>query len=348
MTKRVIVTGATGLLGSHLLWELLQRGHSVVAVGRNAARLDSVRRLFAFYGDADGRQFDSLGWACADVLDYDSLLAAFAGADEVYHTAAQVSLSRGGRAMWRCNVDGTRNVVQAVAEAGVGALCHVSSIAAVGSSADGRPADEDKPWQPSAGRSVYSQSKFASEMIVWQHIHAGLNAVIVNPGVIVGPAYSSQGSGAIARTAGVPFYVDGSATVVDVRDVAACMCRLMDARAYGRRFVVGGHNCTVRDVQTAFARAYGRREPGIRIGRPALMAAATVLDALAAVSGLRFALTRQSVRSVTSRTVYSSQRVTEATGIAFRTLAEAAQNCRSYVDFCAGAQQSAAANRLFV
>jgi nucleoside-diphosphate-sugar epimerase len=192
----ILVTGSTGLVGTHLLLELAKKHRKIRATHRSSSNLQAVFDTFSLYTEdpekyldrIDWKYLDRIDWIEADVTDFESIIQALDGVDYVYHTAAFVSFDPGDRhTMTQVNVEGTANVVNACLERKVKKLCYVSSTAALGSAPDGELITEDMAWTHSKSRSAYSVSKYLSEMEVWRGMAEGLPAVIVNPSIIIGP-----------------------------------------------------------------------------------------------------------------------------------------------------------------
>ena len=193
-----LVTGATGIVGSHVVLALCRAGHTVRALVRAGSDRRFVERLLG--REPDGTALLArVRWCEGDVLDPVSLAAAMDGVRQVVHCAALVSFDpRDDEALLEVNVTGTAHVVNAALEAGVERLCHVSSIAALGTATDGAPVTEDTPWVEDEERSVYAVSKYAAELEVHRGVAEGLDAVLVNPSLIIGPGLPGRSSRTIA------------------------------------------------------------------------------------------------------------------------------------------------------
>ena len=197
----IFVTGGTGLIGSHLLYHLTSNNKQVAALKRKNSNLALVEKLFNAYSPDKTDLFNSISWVDGEIEDYQTLCNAVKGCDEVYHCAAIVSFNRKDtNQMLNVNVQGTANIVNACIEMGVKRLCHVSSVAAIGSPAEGNFVDENTPWGKSKGKSGYAISKFRSEIEVWRGSEMGLNAVVGNPTFVVGPCRWEYGCGQLSRT----------------------------------------------------------------------------------------------------------------------------------------------------
>jgi len=183
-----MVTGATGFLGAHVLYELSGRGLRVNALYRDRQKINNVKKIFGYYRDDITQLWNRINWIEGDILDYYSLRENLKDIKEVYHTAGLVSFdNRDKKRLNRINARGAAHIVNACLEQGVDKLCHVSSIATLGESDGSELIDENLMWNPGNSASAYAVSKLSGEMEIWRGIHEGLQAVIVNPSVIIGP-----------------------------------------------------------------------------------------------------------------------------------------------------------------
>src|SRR5660397_16844 len=178
----IFVTGGTGLVGAHLLFELTSAGKKVKALKRETSNVQQVLKTFSWYSENSQELFDQIEWVDGDILEYFSLEKLLKGIIEIYHCAAIVSFQLKERGkMISNNVEGTANLINAALENGVKKICHVSSIAALGRLENGELVTEETNWIPTKKISGYSESKFFSEVEIWRGIEEGLEAVIVNP-----------------------------------------------------------------------------------------------------------------------------------------------------------------------
>ncbi len=263
----ILVTGGTGLVGSHLLLELVKKNHTVHAFRRSSSNIINVLRTFGYYSDNPDELYTGIKWIEADLTDFYSIYDAIEGIEEVYHTAAAVSFDSKDKGMlMKNNVEGTANLVNACLERKIKKLCYVSSTSVIGSVPSGELATEDMVWTPSKNQSLYSVSKFKSEMEVWRGIAEGLNAVIVNPSVIIGPGNWDRSSSMLFSTIwkGLRYYTEGVSGYVDVRDVVKAMIQLMESDISGERFLVTSDNLSFREVFEMIAKALEKKPPRIR------------------------------------------------------------------------------------
>lgn len=320
----ILVTGATGLVGGHLIWHLLQKNERIAAIKRTTSNLEPLKTIFRFYNANPEELLSRIDWRIADVLNAESLTAAMHDVKIMYHCAAVVSLGSGSDVLTDTNVRGTRNVVQACLSAKIKKLCFVSSIAACGKYKDGKPADENAEWTDDVSRSAYSRSKYFSEQEVWKGIRSGLNAVIVNPGVILGVSGQNAGSSQLfyQMQKGLMFYTMGGTGYVDVQDVVRAMITLTESEISGERFVLVGENASNRDILWHMADGFGRKRPFINVPKSVLMFAGSIMELLGKIFGFQPLIDRGTARSATHREFYNSSKIEKAIDFKFTSMAE--------------------------
>jgi dihydroflavonol-4-reductase len=310
----IIVSGATGFLGSHLVCHLLEKGHAVKALKRSSSTLTEFNYIFSTHFEDQPIQvredlLKRLTWAEADLFDIISLEEALAGASEVYHCAAIVSFLPGDRdRLMRVNVQGTANMVNAALQNKVARFCHVSSIASLGRDDSGTVITESNKWRDSVHNSNYAISKYKGEMEVWRGIEEGLHAVIVNPSVILGVGDWKKGSCRIFDICrkGMPFYTGGVNGYVDVRDVARAMYMLMNREAsFGQRYILSAADIQMKLLMTKVAEGLGTRPPRLPVNRFMAEIAWRFFALTAAISGKEPAITRETARTSIRKKIYS-------------------------------------------
>jgi nucleoside-diphosphate-sugar epimerase len=325
----ILVTGATGLLGSHLLIELTQKGQSCRALYRNKEKIADVRALFSYYfHDSAEEKWESVEWFSCDLLNISELDGAMKNIDYVYHCAALVSFFKADfEACIKHNRLATANVVNFSLNHQVKKLCYVSSTAAVGVNTKGQTTELNK-WEPGSEVSGYSVSKFLAEKEVWRGIEEGLNAVIINPCVIFGPGDWNSSSLAIFKAAkkGMPFYPPGSNAIVDARDVSSAMFQLMNSSKQTERYLCTGPNMRFYDLFTALTKKLGKRRPKYVAPKFVALIFALSNELLGHMTGKRSGVSIESVHSGYKSISYDRTKIEMAINIPFHTLDETIDN----------------------
>ena len=229
-----------------------------------AITLRWVKQIFSYYSDNYENLIQKIDWVDGDILDLYSLEDAFINVGKVYHCAAVVSFDgKNKKELMNANVQGTEYVVNLCLSHKIEKLCHVSSIASLGGSLNGELIDENSKLTSIKNHSAYSVSKFKSEMEVWRGIQEGLNAVIVNPSVILGPGFWNSGSGSLFTKAaqGIKYFTLGVTGFVDVRDVVDAMVRLMESDINSERFIINSENLSYKDLFDRVAVAMNVAKP---------------------------------------------------------------------------------------
>ena len=246
----VLVTGASGLVGKHLIQALVQKGTPVTGL---------YRSTIPVFDDAE-----KANWIQADILDIVALEEAMQGVQQVYHCAAIVSFdSKNTKQLDQTNIEGTANVVNACLNQGIEKLLFVSSVAALGRIRENEAINETMNWTEETSNSAYGKSKYLAEMEVWRGIGEGLNAVIVNPVIILGSGDWLKGSSAIFKSAydEFPWYTEGKSGFVDVIDVVKAMVLLMESTINAQRFIISAANIGYREIFTLIALAFHKKPP---------------------------------------------------------------------------------------
>ena len=325
----ILVSGGTGFLGAHLLFRLVSEGAKVKALKRASSSIHFTEKIFSNYAENPNELLKNIEWVEGDLLDMFSLLDAFDGIDQLYHTAAMVSLDSGdGMDLMNTNTQGTANVVNAALEKKVGKLCYVSSIGALGYEADQKVIDEETPWDTSKDKSLYSKSKYEAEKEVWRGMAEGLNAVIVNPSVILGPGDWNQGSPKIFNTVykGLKFYPQGTNGFVDVNDVVTAMTKLMISGISNARFIVNSENISYRQLFDWMAEFMKITGPKHKAGKFVGELGWRLSKFISLVSGQPQSITKSAIRSSNRLYVYSNNKLLQAIDMQFMPVKESVQN----------------------
>lgn len=323
----ILVTGGTGLVGAHLLFELTKAGHRVKALRRQQSNTDWVKKIFSYYSDQTETLFARIEWVEGDILDYLSLEEALKGITGIYHCAAIISFhGHDHDMMLNNNVKGTGNLIDAAIHNGVSRFCHVSSIAALGKTQDGSEINEETYWTPSKRKSGYSLSKFFSEMEVWRGIEEGLDAVIVNPSIIIGPGNWEIGSPKLFQSIwkGLKYYTKGISGFVDVRDVVKAMIMLMDDSQFelvkNQRFILNAGNMSYQDLFNKIADGLKKPRPNNFASDIKLHIAWRMAKAGSFFTGKRPLITRDTVSGTNQKNHYSGEKIKRTAGFEYRSL----------------------------
>jgi nucleoside-diphosphate-sugar epimerase len=236
------VTGATGFIGSHLMCHLAQKDIFPVAMFRHESNKKRVWKQFeSQFADAQKR-FDKITWRKADFRDLPSLDAAFEGISHVYHCAGYISLAqRDAKKLLEINEKGSAYLVNLCLSHSVKKLVYVSSIAALGNDPSISVIDENTPWDNNIDKNPYAYSKYGGEMEVWRAMQEGLNAVIVNPGIVLGKDSPIE-TLLLRHKKGLRWCTTGNNAFVNIQDVITLMDKLMDSKIEGERFILVAEN----------------------------------------------------------------------------------------------------------
>jgi len=314
---KILITGATGLVGSAVARRFIAENQTVLALYRP----DSDRSLLK---DIEG----NIQWIEGDILDISSLETAIDGVDFVVHTAAVVSfVPRDRKMMYKVNVEGTANVVNVCLKYKTQKFCQVSSIAALGRP-DSRKVipgqdvllDETQRWEDSPENSEYAKTKHLAELEVWRGIAEGLNAVIVNPTLILGEGDWTKSSTQIFRYVyrENPFYTGGIANYVDVKDVAEVIFQLLFSDISSERFLLSGGSISYRDLFNTIADSMKKKRPSYEVGS-GLAAVIWRLEAVRTwLMGTKPLITKETAQSGARRIRYNNEKIKKALGFNFQ------------------------------
>ena len=298
--KKILVTGGSGLVGKELIRQLLDNGESVRAI---------------YHTTLIPISHPNLEITQCDILDVVKLEESMHGITQVYHSAANVSFDpKDKMRIFKMNIEGTANVVNASIDADVKKFVHVSSGAALGRIREGETVTEEMNWSEETNNSNYGKSKYLGEMEVWRGIGEGLQAVIVNPTLILGGDNWDSGSSAIFKKAYEEFewYTDGITGVVDVRDVAHAMILLMNSEISGQRFILNGENFPYREIFTSIANCFNKKPPHKKV-TPSMAELIWRAEALRAkFIGKKPLLTKETVRTAQAKVYFDNSKILKA------------------------------------
>lgn len=319
----VLVTGGTGLVGAHLLLHLIENGENVRAIYRTKNNIQKTKAVFDFYKKT--ALFEKINWLEADILDVPSLENAFIDITHVYHCAALISFNpKDEEKLRKTNIEGTANMVNFSIAKEVQKFCFISSIAALGDIAPHEThITEETDWNPEKPHSDYAISKYGAEMEVWRAQQEGLDVIIVNPGVILGPIpmmnVFEQGSNEIYKKVanGLSFYTLGNTGFISIDDVVKTTFQLMKGEIKNERFTLISDNIVFRDILNTVADALKVKRPHIH-AKPFFMNFLWISDALfSTLFFRRRSITKATAKASYSANLYSNEKIKTALGTVF-------------------------------
>jgi dihydroflavonol-4-reductase len=307
---KALVTGATGFVGSAVARALCQRGWQVRALVRTGSDPRNLQAL-------------PVELSTGDLTDPPSLARAVAGCEALFHVAADYRLGVADpQPLYRSNIEGTRNVLDAAHRAGMMRIVYTSSVATIGIPVDGSPGTEDTPVALTDMVGHYKRSKFLAEELVRELVRAGAPVVIVNPSTPIGPGDikpTPTGQMVVDAAAGrTPAYVDTGLNVVHVDDVAAGHLLAFERGRVGERYILGGEDMALREILVQICRLAGRSPPRIRLPHSALLPVAYASEALARLTGGRTRVTVEAVRLARKHMYFSSAKAARELGYSWR------------------------------
>ena len=310
-----------------MLLDLLRSGQEVRALCRPRSNLDRVRDLFHWYGPQGKTLYEKIEWVTGDLTDIPSLDVAMEGATAVYHCGALISFDPRDRGrMLKVNQEGTRNIVNLCIHKEIPRLYYTSSIAAIGGTSG--TVSENDLWDP-IHTNVYATSKYLAEMEVWRGGQEGLQTVIVNPGVILGPGFWSEGSGKLFSrvSAGLRITPPGGTGFVGVWDVVKAMKDLGGHQCLNERYILVTENLEYAVLFKKIAQLLG-------VSPPKSVLTGWQLEVLWRLDWIRTHLTggkrrlsKALARSLQMPVHYSNQKIRERIGFRFQPLEEVLREC---------------------
>ncbi|WP_025743408.1 NAD-dependent epimerase/dehydratase family protein [Aquimarina pacifica] len=317
----ILVTGATGLVGTHLLVQLIKEKKNVRALYRTETKKEHAQKVASRYiSEENMHLFDAIDWFKTDINDIPLLVEAFEGVTHVYHCAALISFNpKDYKELRKVNIDGTANIVNLCLSNRVKKLCHVSSIAALGENIATSEIDENTEWNPEIPNSVYAITKYGAEMEVWRGIHEGIDAVIVNPGIIIGAGFFDSGSGFLFKRmyAGMKYYTAGVTGYIAIDDVVAIMNQLMNRNTVNERYVLVGENLSFKEAFGLIARALNKQEPKKEVSLLVLKVVYHIQYVSHLIFRTRQSIFRSSLRTAFLHRNYKNDKIKQALDYSF-------------------------------
>jgi dihydroflavonol-4-reductase len=329
----ILITGATGLVGSHLAIHLLENDENVRAIYRNENSIVKTKSLFELYKIS--HLFDKIEWIQADINDITTLEIAFENIEYVYHCAALVSFDpKDEEKLRKINIEGTANVVNFCLAKNIKKLCYVSSIAAFGDLLDHEKIiTETTDWNPEKFHSDYAISKYGAEIEVFRAQQEGLNVVIVNPGVILGAGFFESGSGKIFAKVknGLSFYTNGTTAFVAVSDVVKIMFQLMKSNINGERFALVSENCTYKYLLETIADSLHVKKPNRKISKFTTNIAWRIDWILSNIFFQKRNLSKDLAASLHSTDLYSNEKIKKTLNFEFEKVAFSVKQISKFI-----------------
>ncbi|REC47106.1 NAD-dependent epimerase [Chryseobacterium pennipullorum] len=257
----VLVTGATGMLGRVVMLELLNRGKKVRAIKRPSSNLKEVRKSFEYYSSENTILFNQIEWIDADLFDKKGLREAILGVEEVYHCAAKVSYDQTDyEEVNKVNIEGTENILEISKQLYVKKFLYVSS-SLIFTTEKEKMIGENAAFIDGKKNTIYAASKYKADKAVCLASAAGLNTIIINPGMIIGSGNWEKSSGELLKIfMNAPYTFSGGCGCVDVRDVAKIAVELMDQNVFGERFLIVSENRKYKELSDLIKKMLGKRK----------------------------------------------------------------------------------------
>lgn len=302
------------MVGSHLLLELLKSGNKVRAIHRKNSDLQAVKKVFSYYKPSDEIDFlfGKIQWIEADLNDIPALTKAFNGVSTVYHCAALISFDTSDEKILRkINIEGTANIVNLCVVFKIKKLCYISSIAAMDVSLGEKYVTENFTWNQEKYHNEYAISKHGAEIEVWRGTQEGVPAIIMNPGVILGPGFWNAGSGQLFKKIdeGLNYHFSKTTGFVGVQDVVKAASIVMESNIQNEQYIVVAENLSFRDVLGLVAESIQKPSPKKRL-KPWMVFIGWIYQSIANfLFGTKKLIAREDYRLLFKHSFYSSAKL---------------------------------------
>lgn len=319
----IFITGGTGLVGSHILLKLSQDNIPFKSLKREESSLQICKEVFAHYNSSE--LFDSINWVNGDINDIPSLEEGMQTCDQLIHAAAIVSFKKeDSELLQKVNVEGTENVMNVAISSSIKKVAYISSIATLGRTSTAHIVNEDYMFQLSDKESNYAVSKYHAEQVVWRSSQEGLDVVILNPSVILGPGDWTKGSSQIFEKIykRLKFYTIGSTGYVDVIDVANCAVKLLNSDIINERFIINGENLKYKQLFDWISDGFNVKKPTILV-TPFLKEIAWRVEWLKSlITGKSALITKETADFAMRDSYYSTSKIEDAISYKFTPIKE--------------------------
>lgn len=318
-SKRIFITGATGLVGSHIARLLLARGYDNITALRRPGSPDDLVK------DVEER----ITWIDGDITDYDDVEKGASDADWIVHSAALISYQkRYYRKMHEVNVSGTSHIVNAALHCNVEKLLHISSMAVFTRTGGEQHVDENTPWEPTPYTSEYGLTKHKAEMEVWRGQAEGLHVNMLLPTIVMGSGYWKSGSSSMFYKAanGLSFYPVGSIGFVDVRDLALLSVLSLENEDAPTRMIANGSNHSLGHVLGRICELAGKKPPKVALPPSLAEVAWRLMAPVEWITGKEPALTKSSARTTACKQSFDNSRSLTVEGFQYTPLEQSLQD----------------------
>lgn len=316
----ILVTGGTGMLGAHLLFQLTNSEEQVRAIYRSKDSLKKVKKVFGYYVDDVELLFKKIDWVKADVSDLPSLEMAFKDVLKVYHIAALVSFDESdAKEMREVNINGTANIVNLCIAYRIEKLAFVSSIASIAKSVQKSFIDEEDEFNLITNNYSYAITKYGAEMEVWRGAQEGLSVFIVNPGVILGPGFWHENSGKLFTMSykQSPFYTEGITGFVGVDDVVKILMKGMNLNIKNERFILVSENLSFKDLFFMIADAFGKKRPSKKVTKFMAAIGWRLSWLKSKLTGVSNSFSRHTASTIINVSIYKAEKTEKTFDFAF-------------------------------
>jgi dihydroflavonol-4-reductase len=321
----IAITGATGLIGTHLTYALLKKGERVLALTTKVENTEKIKAVFGYYNERFEDYAHLIKFEVCDVLDVWQLELFFKDVKAVYHCAALVSFIKKDRdRLLKINGEGTANVVNAAMACGVEKFCYVSSVATLNNPDFTNQINEDIVWKSSPQQSQYAISKYMAEREVWRGFEEGLKGCIINPSIVLGPIATHQSSAQIILQAKkrMRYFTNGANGFVDVRDVAQMAIALMEQAQFKQRFILNGFNSSYETLFAALNTVFNNPAPSMAIPKWVLKMVAPISRLLHPMIKQIPYITSEQVNAAYADISFCNAKINRVLGIPFRSIDE--------------------------
>ncbi len=305
----ILITGATGLVGSQICRELKRNSHPFKALRRTSSEIPD--------------DLVDIEWVEGDILDYESIVESLEGVSTVIHAAAVISFFKGDyKLMEDTNVDGTRNVVNASLETSVKKIIHISSVAALGRPVSSHHIDENIQWMESSNNSYYGETKYLAELEVWRAMEEGIQVAIVNPSVVLGIGDWKNGSTRLFKYAWDEhrYFPGGSFNYIDNRDVATLVHQLVPSDYVGERFILNAGSITYESFFKLVSEKFNKKAPSKKVSEKLYFLAILLESIKAFLTRTKPIITKESLISTKKEYHFDASKIKKLLNFAFKDL----------------------------